>query len=101
MYHICVGYICPHSVILPGMGASPRTDQRFDNGSECPQLETGSLVDDFTRRAQSRSDGGSVSSNLTDKGAWLHDITQGTELMVLVFEEGIWITPTESGNESK
>lgn len=83
------------------MGVSPRTDQRPESSSEWPQLQTGSLVDDFTRRAQSRSDGGSVSSNLTDKGAWFHNITQGTKLTVLVFEEGIWITPTEEGDESE
>lgn len=81
------------------MGATPRTDHRLDEGAGCPRLETGSLVDDFTRRAQSRSDGGSVSSNLTDKGAWLHDITQGTKLTVLIFEEGIWITPAEGRDE--
>lgn len=34
-----------------------------------------------------------VVSNLTAVGASVHGIEQSTLLTVLVFEEGIWITP--------
>ena len=66
-------------------------------GEQSTDLQTGSLVDDFSRTAQERSDAGSISTNLTDKGTWYHGIDKGTELTILVFEEGIWITPENGG----
>lgn len=63
-----------------------------------PELETGELIDDFVRKAQSRPDANSVRANLTDKGSWIHGIEQGTELSILVFSEGIWITPMEGSD---
>lgn len=75
-----------------------RGQQRGGVSPERQRLATGDLKDDFTRRAQTRSDANSVSVNLTDKGAWLHGIEQGTDLTILVFEEGIWITPESGGD---
>lgn len=89
-----------HAYQLLTMGATPRSGARRNDESDCPSLETGGLVDDFTRRAQERTGGGGAYSNLTDKGTWYHGIEQGTELTVLVFEQGIWITPTQT-DESK
>lgn len=59
-------------------------------------LDTGDIVDDFTRTAQGRVDAeNSVSVNLTEKGVWYHGIDSGDELSLVVFEEGIWISTTD------
>lgn len=58
-------------------------------------LETGDLIDDFDRRAQEKSGNRGVTANLTAFGARMHGIEQSTRLSVLVFEEGIWITPKD------
>lgn len=64
------------------------------------KLQTGGLKDDFCRLAQEQSNNNSVYCNLTDKGAWYHDIEQGDELTILIFEEGIWITPNSGGGDA-
>jgi len=59
-------------------------------------LDTGDLVDDVTRKAQQRPDAqNSVRVNLSEKGAWYHDIAGGDELSLLIFEEGIWVSTTD------
>lgn len=73
------------------MASSPRERTR----QETLQLETGDLVDDFERSAQERSSRHGVTTNLTALGASLHGIEQSTTLTVMVFEEGIWITPKD------
>lgn len=82
------------------MGTAPQRSQIRENAQDGPGLRTGEYIDDFERRAQSRSNADAVSSNLTNKGAWYHGIEQGTRLSVIVFEEGIWIAPMED-DESK
>lgn len=57
-------------------------------------LHTGKLLGCHKRRAQARNDAKhSISANLTERGAWVHDIEQSTELAIQIYENGIWITP--------
>jgi len=86
------------------LGSMVATDAKTAGGqqeSDRPGLITGEELDDFIRRAQGRQEDGwsSVSSNLTSKGAWYHGIENGTLLSVRVFENGIWISPVEDGDE--
>lgn len=77
-------------LILLVMAAS-RGKRQIERDAPSSKLRTGRLIDDFERKAQERAMG--TVTNLTEMGTSVHGIEQSTKLSVLVFEEGIWITP--------
>jgi len=92
MWYIDVAFMLCKPLIRYVMAAS-RGQKRLERDRASTDLVTGSLIDDFTRKAQERCSGNGINANLTSVGASIHGIEQSDELTVLVFEEGIWISP--------
>jgi hypothetical protein len=63
-------------------------------------LKTGRFISESTRCAQARWDNGnSLRVNLTKLGAQYHNVDDGQELSIMVFDEGIWVTTTSDDGQ--